>query len=145
MQKRQPNKKESCQGAGKESEGGGNGKTGITAPHCPAVNPSSTPHKKTFDTFQWLSPTLPVTPTHSGLHKRTQHGSPQSQAHRCNVFPRSVHPACQTAWNPPSIGGWGALVCYTPASPSSSLSSILHGSTLLWGPIRLLCRSMACG
>lgn len=146
MQKRQWNKKGVLPGS-REGEGGGrNGKTGITAPHCPVANPSSTPHKKkTFDTFQWLSPTLPVTPTHSGLHKLTQHGSPQLPAHRFNVFPRSVRLACQIAWNPPFIGGRGALVCYTSASPSSSLSSILHGSTLLWGPIRLLCRSMACG
>ncbi len=65
-------------------------------------------HTKTFDTFQWRSPTLPVTPTHSGLHKLTQHGSTHSHAHRFKVFPRSVHSACQTAWNLPFIGGWGS-------------------------------------
>lgn len=54
-------------------------------------------HTKTFDTFQWLSPTVPVPPTHSGLHNLTQHGSTHSHAHIFKVFPCSVHSACQTA------------------------------------------------
>ena len=41
-----------------EREGGRNGKTGITALHCPAANPPSASHKTTFDTFQCLGPTL---------------------------------------------------------------------------------------
>lgn len=124
---------------------GRNGKTGITALHCPAANPSSISHKKTFDTSQCLSPTLPVTPTHSGLHKLN--------TTRRNTFTRlqiqSVSSLCPLCFSDSMKSALhrrlGALFCYSPAFPSSPLSSILHGSALLRGPIRPLCRSMACG
>lgn len=47
-------------------------------------------HTETFDTFQWLSSTLPVTPTLSGLHKLTQHG--RTHSHACSV--PSLCPLC---------------------------------------------------
>lgn len=116
-------------------------KTGITALNCLLLILPPL-HTKTFDAFQCLNPTLPVTPTHSGLYKLTQHGSTHSQAHSVS----SLCPLCLSDSMKSALRRrWGALVCFTPASPSYLLSSILHVSALLWGPIRPLCRSMACG
>lgn len=100
-------------------------------------------HTKTFDTFQWLGPTLPVTPTHSGV---TQTHTTRTHTHvhrprRFKVFPRCVQPACQTAWNLPLLSEAEA-----PASPSSF--AFIHFSKAppsFGAPIRPLCRSMACG
>lgn len=138
MQNRQQTEKEPRRGAGKgggwkEVEEGME-KQGLLACIVLLLIPPLR-HTKTFDTFQWLSPTLPVPPTHSGLHKLTQHGSTHSQAHRFKVCPHSVHSAVRRHEICPSLEA-GVLVCSTPASPSSLLSSILHGSTLLWGPYK---------
>lgn len=68
----------------------------------------------------------------------------ETHIHRLAVFPHCIHSAVRQHEICPS-SEVGALVCFTPGSPSSLLSSILQGSALLWGPIRPLCRSMACG
>lgn len=116
-------------------------KTGITALNClllilPAL------HTKTFDAFSAPQPytsnyshTLRVIQTHT-TWRHTFTGS------RCFLTLSTLlvrqHEIC------PSLEV-EALVCFIPASLSYLLSSILHGSALLWGPVRPLCRSMACG
>lgn len=89
-----------------EGEGGRNGKKQGLLPFIVLLLIPPLLHTKTFDTFQWLSSTLPV--THSGLHKLTQ----RSHARWFKAFPCSVHSASQTAWNLPFIGGWGSRLLH---------------------------------
>lgn len=117
-------------------------KTRITAPYCPQLILPPL-HTKTFDSFQWHSPALPVTPPHSGLDKLTQYGSAHSQARSLSsLWPLCLSHSLKSALN------WrrGGLLCVAPPdSPSPPFSSILSGSARRWGPMRPLCRSMACG
>ena len=138
MQKQQQKEKEPSQGGWKEKEEGMEKQGLLPCIVLPLIPPLL--HTKTFDTFQWLSPTLPVTPTQSGLHKLTHiHRLTDSTCFlTLSTLLVRQHEIC------PSLEV-GALVCHAPTSPSSSLSSILHGPALLWGPIRPLCRLMACG
>lgn len=99
-------------------------KTGITALYCPAPNPPSASHKNMWH-LSVAHPTLPVTPTHSGLHKLTHN----METH---TFTWVLGAGCLAdSMKSALLWGFQALVFYSPASPSSSLSSFRHGSALL--------------
>lgn len=108
-------------------------KTRITAPHCLQLilPPLHTKNIWRLSVGQpstsSYSPTLRVRQTHT-IWKHTFSG-PQS-------FLVLATPLVGTAWNRPLIGGMGGgLLCVSlPPSPSHPFSSILHGSTHLWGP-----------
>lgn len=92
-------------GGWREAEGGRNGKTGITALHCPAANPSSTSHKNIWHLpvsrhqhFQLLPHTQGCTrkkktkqnvQTHKHAHTFWKRGA-FAQIADWKVFPRSV-------------------------------------------------------
>lgn len=106
-------------------------------PALSAANPSFTPHKNIWR----LSVAQPYTSGYSHTLKVTQTRTTRKHTLTNSLCPLRLSDSMKSAlhWR------WGALVCFTPTSPSSLLSSILHGPALLWGPIRALCRSMACG
>lgn len=126
-------RKETSPGSrGGRGEGtGGNKKYRDYFPALSAANPPFTSHKKTFDAFQWLNLALLVPPTRSGFtqsHTTRRRAHTHSQAH-------SVHSACQKS----ALRWRRGLSSVSPPSPLSSLSSILHGPALLWGPHRGFC------
>lgn len=99
-------------------------------------------YTKTFCCLSLAQPhTSSSSHTHSGLHKLTQHGCMGSRI-ECVLSQCTLMVRQHEIWLSLEVG---VLVCYTPTSSSSLLSSILRGSTLLWGPIRPLYRSMPCG